>query len=78
MREFPDRCKRKFGSASEVKEEAKLNFNLILQIFFLISQTKRIFIKCLENMYSFMKSFQIEEIWEVDFFFLGGGWGVDF
>ena len=23
MREFPDRCKQNFGSASEVKEEAK-------------------------------------------------------
>ena len=31
MREFPDRCKQNFGSASEVKEEAKMSFNLIPQ-----------------------------------------------
>ena len=28
-----DRCKQNFGSASVVKEEAKMSFNLILQIF---------------------------------------------
>ena len=43
IREFPDRCKQNFDSASEVKEEAKLSFTLILQIFFLISQTNEIF-----------------------------------
>ena len=42
MREFPDRCTQTFGSASEVKEEAKMSFNLILHMFFLISQTNEI------------------------------------
>ena len=41
MRKFPDRRKQYFGSASEVKEEAKMSFNLILKIF-LISQTNEI------------------------------------
>ena len=30
IRESPDRCKQNFGSASEVKEEAKMSFYLIL------------------------------------------------
>ena len=55
MREFPDICKQNFGSASEVKEEAKMRFYLILQIFFLIFQTKKY--KCLENMCSFYEIF---------------------
>ena len=42
MLESTDRCNENFGSESEVKEEAKLSFNLILQIFFLISQTNEI------------------------------------
>ena len=51
MREFPDRCKQSFGSASEVKEEAKMSFNFVC-IFF--SQfLKQNIMKCLENMYSF-------------------------
>ena len=37
---------------------------------------KQNIIKCLENIYSFMKSFQIVEIMEVYFF--GEGRGVDF
>ena len=57
MREFPDRCKQNFGSASEVKEEAKMSFNLILQIFFLNFSNKRNIIKCLENMCSFYEIF---------------------
>ena len=40
MREFPDRCKQSFGSASEVKEEAKMSFKFNLHIFFSIPQTK--------------------------------------
>ena len=39
MLESPGRCNENFGSESEVKREAKMSFNLILQIFFLISQT---------------------------------------
>ena len=42
MLEFRDRCKQNFGSVSEVKEEAKMSFILILKIFFLISQTNEI------------------------------------
>ena len=40
MQEFPDRCKQSFGSASEVKEEAKLSFNFAE--FFLNFSNKRI------------------------------------
>ena len=40
MQEFPDRCKQSYGSASEVKEEAKMSFKINLHIFFSISQTK--------------------------------------
>ena len=53
-----------------VKEEAKMSFIFNLQIF----SSKRNIIKCLEDMYSFMKSFQIVEIREV----FCGERGVDF
>ena len=57
MREFPDRCKQNFGSASEVKEEARMSFNLIFADWFLNLSNKRNIIKCLENMCSFYEIF---------------------